>query len=60
MNSPSLEIGPTNFMGIMNQVHYVNNQLNLSFQSILLHVVDNFMIWCPYLQLHNQRANYNS
>ena len=36
----------------MNQVPYTNNQVNLNFPLILLHVVNNFMIWYPYSQLH--------
>ena len=42
----------TNFIVIMNQVHCIDNQFNLSFQPISLHVVNNFIIWYPYLQLH--------
>jgi len=45
-------IGSTNFIGIVNHVHYIDNQFNLNFQPISPHVVDNFMLWCPYSQLH--------
>ena len=48
----SLAIGSTKFIGIMNQVHCIDNQFNLSFQPISLHVVNHFMIWYPYSQLH--------
>ena len=37
----NLAIGDTNFIAIMNQVHYVDNQVNLNCQPILLHVVNN-------------------
>jgi hypothetical protein len=36
----------------MNQVHYIDNQFNLNFQPISLYIVNNYMIWYPYLQLH--------
>jgi hypothetical protein len=48
----NLAIGSTNFMGIMNQVHYMENQYNLKFQPISLMLWTNFMIWYPYSQLH--------
>ena len=38
----------TNFIGIVNQVHYRDNQFNLNFQPISPHVVNNFMIWYSY------------
>jgi hypothetical protein len=41
-------IGSTKSIGIMNQVHYIENQFNLSFQPISLHVVNDFMIWYSY------------
>jgi hypothetical protein len=31
----NLAIGYTNFIGIMDQVHYIDNQFNLNFQSIV-------------------------
>ena len=40
----NLAIGSNKFIGIMNQVHYIDNQFNLNFQQISLHVVNNFMI----------------
>jgi hypothetical protein len=48
----NLAIGSTNVIGIMNQIQYINNCFNLNFQLILLHVVNNFMIWYPCSQLH--------
>ena len=48
----NLAIGSTNCIGIMNQVYNIDNQFDLNFQSISLHVVNNFMIWYLYLQLH--------
>jgi hypothetical protein len=45
-------IGSTNVIGIMNQAHYIDKQFNSNFQIISLHVVNNFMIWYPYSQLH--------
>ena len=48
----NLAIGSTNFVGIMNQVHNIDNQCSFNFQPISLHVVINFMIWYPYS--HNQ------
>ena len=47
-----LALGSTNFIGIMNQIHYIDNQFNLNFQPISLHIVNNFMIWFSYLELH--------
>ena len=40
----NLAIGSSNFIGIMNQIHYIDNQLNLNFQPISLHIVNNLMI----------------
>ena len=40
------------FFGIMNQVRYIDNQFNVNFQPISLHVVNNFTIWYPYSQFH--------
>ena len=48
----NLAIGSTSFIGIMNQFHYMNNQFSLNLQPISLHVVNNFMIWYTYSQLH--------
>ena len=39
----NLAIGSTNFIGIMNQVYYIDNQFSLNFQPISLHVVNNIM-----------------
>ena len=50
--STNLAIVSTNFIGIIDQFHYTDNQLNLKLQPISLHVVSNFMIWNPYSQLH--------
>ena len=47
-----LAIGFIKFIRIMNQIHYIHNQLNLNSQPILLYVVSNFIIWYPYSQLH--------
>ena len=44
-------MGSTDFIGIMNQVHYIDNQFNLNFQPISLHDVNHFMIWYPHI--HN-------
>jgi hypothetical protein len=52
----NLAIDSTSFIGIMNQVHYIENQFKLNFQPISLHVVNHFMIWCPYSQL--QKINF--
>ena len=41
----NLVIGSTNLIGIINQVHYMDNQFNLNFQPISLYVVYNFVIW---------------
>jgi hypothetical protein len=46
----NLAIGSTNFIGIMNPIHYVDNQFNSNFEPISLHVVNNFMIWYMYSQ----------
>lgn len=40
------------FTGISNQVYRIDNWFDLNFEPISLHVVDDFMIWYPYLQLH--------
>ena len=32
----NIAIGPTNFIGTMNHVHYVDNQFNLNFQTIFI------------------------
>ena len=48
----------TNFIGIMNQIHYIDNQSNLNIQPISLHVMNNFVIWYPYSQL--QKINFMS
>ena len=48
----NLGIGSTNFVGIANQVYYIDNRWNLNSQPMSLHVVINLMIWCPYSQLH--------
>ena len=48
----NLVLGSTNFIGIMNQVHYIDNQINFNFQPISLRVVNKFVIWFPYSQLH--------
>ena len=45
-------MGSTNFTGIKNQVHHIDNQFNLNFQAISLHVLNNFMIWYPIPQFH--------
>ena len=45
-------------MGIVNQVRYIDNQFNFNFQPISLHVVNNFMIWCPCSQLHQKKYNF--
>jgi hypothetical protein len=39
----NLAIGSTNYIGILNQVHFIDNQFNSNFQPISLHVVNNFM-----------------
>ena len=41
----NLTIGSTNFIGITNQVHCIDNQFNFNFHPISLHVVNTFMIW---------------
>ena len=38
----NLAVGSTNFVGIMNQVHYVDNQLSLIFQLISLTCCEQF------------------
>ena len=48
----NLAIGSTNFIEIMNQVHFRDNQFSFNFQSIPWHVMNNFMIWYPYSYLH--------
>jgi len=48
----NLVTGFTNFVGIVNKVHNIDNQFSFNFRPISLHVVINFMIWYPYL--HNQ------
>ena len=50
----NVAIGSNSFIGIMNQVHYIDNQLNFNFQSISLQVVNTFMIRYPYTTLQNQ------
>ena len=47
----NIAISSTNFIGIVNQVHYIDNQFNLNLQPISLHVVNNLTIWYPYSQL---------
>ena len=46
----NLALGYAHFIGILNLVHYIDNQLNLIFQPILLNVVNYFMIWYPCSQ----------
>jgi hypothetical protein len=53
-STTNLAIGSTKSIGIMNQVHYIDNQFNLNVQSISLHVVNNFMIWDTYLNTTSQ------
>ena len=54
----NLAKGSTSFIGIMYQVHYIDNQFKLNFQPISLYGVHNFMIWYPYSRLHKiNRAN---
>ena len=41
----NLATSSAKFIGIVNPVHYLDNQFNLKFQLISSHVVNNFMIW---------------
>ena len=46
-----LAIGYTNFIGVANQTHYIDNQFNLNFQPISLHelyiFISKWMVHCP-------------
>ena len=48
----NLAKGSTTFIGIADQVHHIDNQIEFNFQPISLYVVNNFMIWYAYSQLH--------
>jgi hypothetical protein len=43
----NLAICSNNFIKIVNQVQYVDNQFSYNFQPISLHIVKSFMNWCP-------------
>ena len=51
----NLARGSTNFIGFMNQVHYIDNQFDFNFQPISLRVMNNFMIWYTYSQLQKNQ-----
>ena len=40
----NLAIGSTNFIETLNQVHHIDNHFKFNFQSISLHVMNNFQI----------------
>ena len=52
LEQTNLGIGSAKFIGIMNQVQHIQNQINLTFQPISLLVVNNLMIWYTTSQLH--------